>query len=150
LDALHGAYDAHDPDAKEAAEKMHARLPRAVADREGFSMDCVRRPPDLLARIEAEAEKALASDAGCARGMLLASALLRCFPARGIYVARGALHETRKLDSRALLETIEDARDRLLLSPFEAWWDVYDAFFDSEDASKRVEQKKEDAKREKA
>ncbi len=144
LDALHGAYDARAP---EAAEKLHALLPADLAAREAFAMDCLRAPADLLARIEAEAERALREDADGARGMLLASALLRWFPALGIYVARGSLHEARTLDSRALLETIEDARDRLLLSPFEAWWDVYDAFF--ENVEERREQKKEDAKREK-
>jgi hypothetical protein len=150
LDALHGAYDAHTDASTAAAEKLRALLPGDLAEREALAIECLRMPPDLLARIEAEAEGAIAADAEGSRGMLLASALLRGFPALGIYVARGALHETRKLDSRALLEAIEDARDRLLVSPFEAWWDVYDNFFDTEDGtSKRVEQKKEDAKREK-
>ena len=144
LDALHGAYDAR---ARDAAEKLIALLPADLKDREAFAIECLRAPPDLLARIEAEADLALRTDADGARGMLLASALLRWLPALGIYVARGALHEGRTLDSRALLETIEDARDRLLLSPFEAWWDVYDAFF--ENSEERREQKKEDAKREK-
>lgn len=144
LDALHGAYDAR---AVDAAEALVALLPDDLAGREAFALDCLQAPPDLLARIEREAELALQSDADGARGMLLASALLRWFPAIGIYVARGALHEGRSLDSRALLETIEDARDRLLLSPFEAWWDVYDGFFDG--AEERREQKKDDAKREK-
>ena len=144
LDALHGAYDAP---AGEAAEKLHALLPSDLADREAFALECLRAPSDLLQRIEREAEAALRSDADGARGMLLASALLRWYPALGIYVARGALHEGRALDSRALLETIEDARDRLLLSPFEAWWDVYDGFVDN--GEDRRGQKKDDAKREK-
>ncbi len=142
LDALHGAYEAT---ASDAAEKLHALLPSDLADREAFALECLRAPSDLLQRIEREAEAALRSDADGARGMLLASALLRWYPALGIYVARGALHEGRELDSRALLETIEDARDRLLLSPFEAWWDVYDGFVD--DGDERRGQKKEDAKR---
>ncbi|HVH40969.1 MAG TPA: hypothetical protein VM925_01460 [Labilithrix sp.] len=112
-----------------------------------MALECLRSPPDLLTRIEREAEESLRNDADGARGMLLASALLRWFPAVGIYVARGALHEGRTLDSRALLERIEDARDRLLLSPFEAWWDVYEAFFENDE--ERREQKKDDAKREK-
>jgi hypothetical protein len=144
LDALHGAYDAG---RRDAAERLQALLPKDLADREAFAIECLRTPPDLLARIEAEAEESLRTDADGARGMLLASSLLRWFPALGIYVARGALHEGRTLDSRALLEGIEDARDRLLLSPFEAWWDVYEAFFES--GEERREQKKEDAKREK-
>jgi len=144
LDALHGAYGAQ---ALEAAERFHALLPPQLAEREALSIELMRSPPDLLAKIEREAEAALRTDADGARGMILASALLRWVPALGIYVARGALHEGRTLDSQALLERIEDARDRLLISPFEAWWDVYDAFFESKE--ERREQKKEDEKREK-
>ncbi|MDF2698188.1 MAG: hypothetical protein K0S65_6571 [Labilithrix sp.] len=144
LDALHAAYDAR---AHEAAEKLRDLLPDDLQRREAFAIECLRSPADLLARIEREAEEALANDADGARGMLLASALLRWHPALGVYVARGALHEGRRLDSRALLEKIEDARDRLLLSPFEAWWDVYDSFI--EGGEERREQKKADAKREK-
>jgi hypothetical protein len=151
LDALHGAYDAHDRD---AAEKLLALLPEAEADRERFAIACLRAPPDLLATIEREAEAALRTDADGARGVHLASALLRWFPALGIYVARGALHEGRPHDSRGLLERIEDARDRLLLSPFESWWEVYDAFFESAEGGRGASgttrgapQKKDDAKR---
>jgi hypothetical protein len=144
LDALRGAYEAH---AKEAGEKLFALLPEDLAKREAFAIELLRAPPDLLARIEAEAEGALRADADGGRGMLLASSLLRWFPAIGVYVARGALHEGRTHDSQALLERIEDARDRLLLSPFEPWWDVFEAFFDN--SEERREQKKVDAKREK-
>jgi hypothetical protein len=144
LDALRAAEDLR---AREAAEKLHALLPPDVADREAFALECLRAPPDLLARIEREAEAALRTDADGARGMLLASALLRWYPALGIYVARGALHEGRTNDSQALLERIEDARDRLLLSPFEPWWDVYDAIFENSD--ERRDQKKDDARQKK-
>ncbi len=144
LDAIRGAYDAR---ARDAAERLHALLPADLADGERFALECLRRPDDLLARIEAEAEASLRTDADGARGMLLASALLRWYPAIGVYVARGALHEARPHDSRALLEGIEDARDRMLLSPFEAWWDVYDAFFESNE--ERREKRKEEARREK-
>ncbi len=144
LEALHGAYDAR---ARDTAEELHALLPADVAAEEALAIECLRVAPDLLERIEKEAEDALRRDADGARGMLLASSLLRWYPALGIYVARGALHEGRTHDSQALLERIEDARDRLLLSPFEAWWDVYDAFF--EDTEDRDKQKKEDAAREK-
>jgi hypothetical protein len=143
-DALLGAFDSR---AREAAERLHAKLPPSIAERETFALECLRAPPDLLAKIDAEAEQALRLDADGGRGMMLAASLLRWYPALGVYVARGALHEGRTEDSRALLEAIEDARDRLLLSPFEAWWDVYEAFFESKDD--RREQKKDDAKREK-
>ncbi|HVH40968.1 MAG TPA: hypothetical protein VM925_01455, partial [Labilithrix sp.] len=78
LDALHGAFDARDRD---AAEKLHALLPVALVEREAFALECLRSPPDLLTRIEREAEESLRNDADGARGMLLASALLRWFPA---------------------------------------------------------------------
>ena len=142
LEALHSAYDAR---AREAAETFYALLPGDIAEHEAFALDCLRAPAELLERIESEAEAALRDEADGARGMLFASALLRWFPALGIYVARGALHEGRPLDSQALLERMEDARDRLLVSPFEAWWDVYEAFFENDED--RRAQKKNDAKR---
>jgi hypothetical protein len=144
IDALHAAYDAR---AHDAAEQLHATLPPEIAEEEELAIECVRASPDLLETIEKKAEDALRRDADGARGMLLASALLRWFPALGIYVARGALHEGRRRTSMALLTSIEDARDRLLLSPFEAWWDVFDAIF--EDDEDRREQEKQNAAREK-
>lgn len=142
LRALNGAYDA---DAREAAEALYRLLPADVAAKEAFAMECLRAPPDLLERIEREAELALREEGDGVRGLLLASVLLRWSPALGVFVARGSLHDGHALDSRVLLERIEDARDRLLLSPYEAWWDVYDALF--ENAEERREQLKEDAKR---
>ena len=144
LDALHAAYDA---DAREPAEKLFALLGEKHAEREAFTMEFLRDPPDLLARIEKEAEAALRADADGARAMILGSSLLRWYPAIGVYFSRGALHESRRRDSRALLEAMEDARDRLLLSPFEAWWDVYERAFEPDEDAKTA--KKEDAKREK-
>lgn len=144
LDALHAAYDAH---SAEAAEKLFAILPAELAREEALAMDCVRRAPDLLGRIERAAEESFPHDADGERGMLLASVLLRWFPALGIYVARGAIHEGRRRASMAMLTSIEDARDRLLLSPFEPWWDVFDALF--EDDEDRRDQQKENAAKEK-
>ena len=144
LDALHAAYDAN---AAAPAEKLFALLSEKHSERERFTMEFLRAPTDLLARIEAEAEAALRSDTDGAKGMILGSSLLRWYPALGVYVSRGALHEQRKRDSRALLEAIEDARDRLLLSPFEAWWDVYERAFEPDEDAKAA--KKEDAKKEK-
>jgi mRNA-degrading endonuclease RelE of RelBE toxin-antitoxin system len=70
--------------------------------------------------------------------------LLRHYPAIGILAARGALHEGHPKDSQHLLEQIEDARDRLLLSPFEPWWDVLDAVADRPEptSAKTSEQQK--------
>jgi hypothetical protein len=144
LDALHAAYTSSE---RPAAEKLYALLPEKEADREAFTMEMLRGPADLLARIEKEAEEALRTDADGARAMILGSSLLRWYPALGVYVSRGALHEARKRDSQALLEAIEDARDRLLLAPFEAWWDVYERAFDPDEDAKSA--RKEDAKKEK-
>ena len=144
LDALHAAYDA---DERAPAERLFELLGEKQHEREAFTMEFLRRPADLLAKIEQEAEAALRADADGARAMILGSSLLRWFPAIGVYFARGALHEKRRRDSRALLEAIEDARDRLLLSPFEAWWDVYERAFEPDEDAKSA--KKEDAKREK-
>jgi hypothetical protein len=144
LEALRGAYDS---DAHEAAERLYALLPPEFAEGEALAIDLMRSPPDLLARIERAAEAALRTDADGGRGIVLASSLLRWLPALGIYVARGALHEGRTAESMALLTCIEDARDRLLLPPFEPWWDLYDAFFESKE--ERKEQAKDEEKREK-
>ncbi len=144
LDALHAAYSVND---RAPAEKLFTMLSEKNHDREAFTMEFLRAPSDLLALIEKEAEEALRTEVDGARGMVLGSALLRWYPALGVLVSRGALHEHRKRDSQALLEAIEDARDRLLLSPFEAWWDVYERAFDPDEEAKSS--KKEDAKREK-
>jgi hypothetical protein len=144
LDALHAAYDANE---RAPAEKLFELLGEKQREREAFTMEFLRNPADLLARIEAEAETALGADADGARAMILGSSLLRWYPAIGVYFSRGALHESRRRDSRALLEAMEDARDRLLLSPFEAWWDVYERAFEPDEDAKTA--KKEDAKREK-
>ncbi len=144
LDGLHKAFDEGE---LEPAEKLFALLPPEEQRRSEFELTCLRAPSDLLQQLEREARAALEEDANGARGMLLASALLRHSPALGIYVARGALHEGRVHDSQALLERMEDARDRLLISPFEPWWDVYDGLFD--DAKDEAEEKKSHAQREK-
>jgi hypothetical protein len=135
-----------------AAETLYARLPPDVADRQRFALECLRAPPDLLAQMEREALAALEGDADGGAGIRFASTLLEFFPALGIYVARGAVHERFPNDSQDLLEQAEDARDRLLLSPYEAFWDVFEWLAergtDSLRDDLRVKKKeKEDAKR---
>lgn len=141
---LHATYDRGD---LAAAERLFALVAEGAKQPEVLALDLLRKPDDLLARIEAEAHAALKEEKDGLRGAIFAATLLRFLPALGIFVARGALHEARTRDSRALLREIEDARDRLLISPFEMWWDVYDSFFDIAEEAK--EQKKVDAKREK-
>lgn len=142
--ALEVAYDLRDVD---QASLFFALLPEEMRADEALSIEVLKEPPELLHRLEQAAHRALEDEKDGHRGVMLAATLLRFFPALGIYVARGALHEGRTRDSRALLQTIEDVRDRVLLPPFEMWWDVFDSFFEA--AEETRDQKKDDAKREK-
>jgi hypothetical protein len=124
LDALAGALDA---DAREPAERLLASMPDVDASLE---LAVLRKSPDLVQALDSAAARALHEEADGARMIELAYLVLEHFPALGILVARGAVHEGRPHDSSRLVERMEDARDKLLLSPFEAWWDVYDAMVD--------------------
>ncbi|HET9991383.1 MAG TPA: SEC-C metal-binding domain-containing protein [Kofleriaceae bacterium] len=57
----------------------------------------------------------------------LAYALLRVEPALGILFARACIGSLRVDDADALLDSVEDARDRLNLPPVDPAWDVLDA-----------------------
>jgi len=57
----------------------------------------------------------------------LAYSLLRVEPALGIFFARACIGSLRVDDADALLDTVEDARDRLNLAPVDPAWDVLDA-----------------------
>ena len=57
----------------------------------------------------------------------LAYTLLRSQPELGIYVARACIGTLHIDDADLLLEYVEDARDRLGLSPTDPAWDVLDA-----------------------
>ena len=142
--ALEVSYDLQD---LAQAERFFALLPEEMKADETLALEVLRHPPELLERFELAAMEALRNEKDGHRGVMLAATLLRFYPALGIYVARGALHEGRTRDSRALLQTIEDVRDRVLLPPFEMWWDVFDSFFEAAEESR--DQKKDDAKREK-
>lgn len=70
----------------------------------------------------------------------LAYALLRAEPALGIVFARACIGTLRVDDADALLDSVEDARDRLNLPPVDPAWDVLDAL-----TVKRTKKKAEDA-----
>ncbi|MEO8551477.1 MAG: SEC-C metal-binding domain-containing protein [Kofleriaceae bacterium] len=57
----------------------------------------------------------------------LAYALLRSEPALGIVFARACIGTLRVDDADALLDAVEDARDRMNLPPVDPAWDVLDA-----------------------
>jgi hypothetical protein len=132
---LHEAYEARN---REVAERVFARLPPEEAALDALEMAFLRGEPDLLARIEQAAHAALRTEDDGAASIELGFALLRHSPALGILVARGAMHERRTNDCQILLEAMEDARDRLLLPPFEPWWDFYEGMIES--AEERDEQ----------
>ncbi len=97
---------------------------------------CLERSPDLLDTLETAAREAMARDDQTA-SIELAYTLLRHFPALGIFFARGTLSEDRLLDSQVLLEVMEEARDRLLISPFEPWWEIFDVLLASEQSQRK-------------
>lgn len=133
--ALEAALSARAPD---VADRWLATLPKKYADAVDLDMAFLRGAPDLLDRIEKTALEALRTENDGAIAIELAHAIVAHRPALGILVARGALHEGRVSECERLLEKMEDARDRLLLTPFEPWWDFYEAMID-EAAEQREE-----------
>jgi hypothetical protein len=87
---------------------------------------------DRAGAIERAADEALRSDDLV--GVELAFALLRCFPALGILVTRALVDPEHPLDASMLLADVEEARDRLQLSPGDPaaeWYELrYDRHFD--------------------
>lgn len=71
---------------------------------------------DAMARLRRAASRAVADPTGKA-GSYLATMVTHADPALGILLARGALDPRHPLDNDALLETIENARNELLLAP---------------------------------
>jgi hypothetical protein len=109
------------------AEKVLEKIGRdKVPPALTLDVACVRGEA-TIASIEQAAIHAIETENEGIDAIELALVLLRNFPALGIYVARGALHEGRADDSTTLLQAMEDARDRLLAQPFEPWWELYDA-----------------------
>jgi hypothetical protein len=70
-------------------------------------------------------------DASGAKAVDLALALLDHAPALGILIARGCLSAEHERDSQLLLQTIEEAGDRLHLPPDDPAWDLWDALADA-------------------
>jgi len=75
----------------------------------------LENPSAALPRIEAQAERGLRGEDEDL--IELAYSLLQHSPALGILVARGVVTPQRGLDSTMLVETVEEARDRLGLPP---------------------------------
>lgn len=116
-----------------AAERLLTGLPREDAAREGLTLALLRGDADALTRLDAAAEAAIRDEDDGAALVDLALSVLRAKPALGIVLARGAMHEGRTAECQLVLEEMEDARDRLLLSPVEPWWDFYQGMLDTAD-----------------
>jgi len=99
--ALRIAATAHDP------QRCMARL--------GVEIGLLRPDASTVANLEAKAAAGLRGDSDSLYE--LAYGLLDHLPALGILVARGVLDPERPLDSWTLVDTIEEARDVLLLPP---------------------------------
>ena len=125
--ALEAALAARAP---EVADRWLSTLPKKYADAVDLDMAFLRGSPDLLERMEKMALEALRGENDGLLGIELAHAVIAYRPALGILLARGALHEGRVAACERLLEKMEDARDRLLLSPFEPWWDFYESMIE--------------------
>lgn len=140
---LHEAFEARE---KQLAEHVYSTLGDDDKTLDAFEMALLRNEADL-ARVHDAALAALRNEDDGAESVELAFTLLRHWPALGIFVARGALHERRGNDCSMLLEAMEDARDKLLVAPFEPWWDLYERMVDAaddrdEDLKQTLEQKK--------
>jgi hypothetical protein len=122
----------------DVATKMRARLDDQASLPAGdlLSLELVKPSADTIDLIEDIARAGLAEPKG---EMLveLSHGLLDHLPALGIVVARGSLDPARTLDSNELLERIEEARDRLGLSPRDPAWDAFDELVDR-DVARRV------------
>ena len=136
--ALEAAILARAPD---VAQKHLDELPKKYGEATALDLAFLRDEPKVVGLLEDEARVALKEEHDGARAIELAHAILPYRPALGILVARGALHEGRVKESQRLLEKMEDARDRLLLSPVEPWWDFYEAMIEEAD-DQREERKR--------
>jgi hypothetical protein len=88
--------------------------------------------PDAFAVLRQRADAAVADETG--EGAIeLAHALLRSTPSLGILIARGALQEERPVESQVLIDSIEQARDDLLLPPADPFAEEFAARFDVEE-----------------
>jgi hypothetical protein len=85
------------------------------------------RAPGVLDKLVEAAEVAVREEEGAAT---LARVMLRATPALGILVARGCLRAEEPDEVAAVLDEIEDARDRLNLPAGDLAWDLYAAVQD--------------------
>lgn len=106
------------------------RDPAALSTADRVALE-LRRPAaqQTLARLEEAALFGLRDERG--DGLVdLSYALLQVSPALGILTARASLNAARALDSMMLLQTLEEARDRLNLPPGDPARESYEHMLD--------------------
>ncbi|MEP6863172.1 MAG: SEC-C metal-binding domain-containing protein [Deltaproteobacteria bacterium] len=125
--------------AQKALAKRHIAL-LSPAMREHYALEAAveRGPAEAWDALRARAAAVVAS-ADKLDDVDLAYALLRVEPALGILVARSCIGSLRVDDADALLDTVEDARDRLNLPPVDPAWDVLDALTAKVKRTKKTE-----------
>lgn len=111
-DVAHEAFIARQYD---VAEHLLGQIQDPTAQaRLRADLDLARRTPESLAQLEADALAALKDEGD---PLDVAFTTLHTWPALGILIARGMLHDSGALERETLADAIEDARDVLLLPP---------------------------------
>lgn len=101
-------------------------------------LDLIEPTAESLPRLEERVVAALREeDANPGPLLSIADALLTHAPGVGIVFTRGAINPARDGDSNALIDAVEEARDRLALAPGDPAGAIYDAMTDV-DVAKRA------------
>jgi hypothetical protein len=122
------------------ADRQIARLQDRKTARASdlLKLDLMRPTAETLVHLEETALAGLREPEG--DGLFdLSFSLLRASPALGVVVARGSLSARRWLDSDVVVDTVEEARDRLGLPPGDTARDLYELLLDR-DAARRVDE----------
>ena len=119
----------------DVARRQLDRLPEElIEEADLFDLEIQSDRAPLLQKLESLLRQGLEEPESS--GLVdLSYILLGRLPALGILVARGALDPDRSLDAWTLLETIEVARDRLLLPPGDPSWEVWERLLEIRDES---------------
>ncbi len=121
-----------------ARAKAHiARLAPALREHYELELAIERGPADAWGALQQRVRTVLASSDKL-DDVDLAYALLRVEPALGIVFARACIGTLHVDDADALLDAVEDARDRLNLPPTDPAWDVLDALTAKVKRAKKV------------
>lgn len=114
------------PTQQERARAQIALLSPAMREHYELELAIERGPSDAWVELVKRVRMVVASG-NKLDDVDLAYALLRAEPALGIVFARACIGALRVDDAEALLDAVEDARDRLNLPPTDPAWDVLDA-----------------------